>query len=481
MDSSNPIETHVKSSAALPGQFKQKRKLPRQGQALPPLPFVASTIEGRSAGEVFRESGEEILEELQELRRSLHKHPEIGLELPRTQKAVLEALDGLPLEITLGQDLTSVTAVLRGGKRGERPVSVLLRGDMDALAVKERTGSPFASTNEYMHACGHDLHTAGLVGAARLLSQYRDELHGDVVFMFQPGEEGPGGAELMIEEGVLDVAGRRPIAAYGVHVGPQDRGTFHYINGPTMASSSNLAITVFGKGGHGSRPHDAVDPVTCLAEIITALQTAITRRFDALEPIVLTVTNLRAGDGAFNAIPDKAALGATVRVLRDEQIHAVRQVISEISTNIAAAHRCLVEVDFEILYPTTKTNARENQFAATVWGAQFGQDSIKNFEAPMMASEDFGAVLAQVPGSFFWLGTANPETPYAQREWNHSPLARFDDSILGLQSAALATLAFERLATEDAHPSPITKAARTAVQTGNPSATAGEAAQTPET
>ncbi|MFH0411346.1 M20 family metallopeptidase [Corynebacterium sp. L4756] len=481
MDSSNPIETHVKSSAALPGQFKQKRKLPRQGQALPPLPFVASTIEGRSAGEVFRESGEEILEELQELRRSLHKHPEIGLELPRTQKAVLEALDGLPLEITLGQDLTSVTAVLRGGKRGERPVSVLLRGDMDALAVKERTGSPFASTNDYMHACGHDLHTAGLVGAARLLCQYRDEIHGDVVFMFQPGEEGPGGAELMIEEGVLDVAGRRPIAAYGVHVGPQDRGTFHYINGPTMASSSNLAITVFGKGGHGSRPHDAVDPVTCLAEIITALQTAITRRFDALEPIVLTVTNLRAGDGAFNAIPDKAALGATVRVLRDEQIHAVRQVISEISTNIAAAHRCLVEVDFEILYPTTKTNARENQFAATVWGAQFGQDSIKNFEAPMMASEDFGAVLAQVPGSFFWLGTANPETPYAQREWNHSPLARFDDSILGLQSAALATLAFERLATEDAHPSPITKAARTAVQTGNPSATAGEAAQTPET
>lgn len=481
MDSSNPIETHVKSSAALPGQFKQKRKLPRQGQALPPLPFVASTIEGRSAGEVFRESGEEILEELQELRRSLHKHPEIGLELPRTQKAVLDALDGLPLEITLGQDLTSVTAVLRGGKRGERPVSVLLRGDMDALAVKERTGSPFASTNDYMHACGHDLHTAGLVGAARLLCQYRDEIHGDVVFMFQPGEEGPGGAELMIEEGVLDVAGRRPIAAYGVHVGPQDRGTFHYINGPTMASSSNLAITVFGKGGHGSRPHDAVDPVTCLAEIITALQTAITRRFDALEPIVLTVTNLRAGDGAFNAIPDKAALGATVRVLRDEQIHAVRQVISEISTNIAAAHRCLVEVDFEILYPTTKTNARENQFAATVWGAQFGQDNIKNFEAPMMASEDFGAVLAQVPGSFFWLGTANPETPYAQREWNHSPLARFDDSILGLQSAALATLAFERLATEDAHPSPITKAARTAVQTGNPSATVGEAAQTPET
>lgn len=348
-----PIETKP-----LPGQFKQKRKLPRQGQQLPPLPFVSSTIEGRATGEVFRECGEGMLEELQDLRRKLHRHPEIGLELPRTQKAVLDALDGLPLEITLGQDLSSVTAVLRGGKRGERPVSVLLRADMDALAVKERTGSPFSSTNDYMHACGHDLHTAALVGAARVLSQYRDEISGDVIFMFQPGEEGPGGADLMIDEGVLDAAGRRPIAAYGLHVGPQDRGTFHYINGPTMASSSNLAITVYGKGGHGSRPHDAVDPVTCLAEIITSLQTAITRRFDALEPIVLTVTNLRAGDGAFNAIPDKAALGATVRVLRDEQILAVRQVIGEITSNIAAAHRCSVEVDFEVLYPTTKTDRK---------------------------------------------------------------------------------------------------------------------------
>ena len=461
-------------------QLKPKRKLPRQGQQLPPLPYVASTIEGRSAGEVFRETGTAMVEELQELRRTLHRHPEIGLELPRTQKAVLNALEGLPLEITLGQDLSSVTAVMRGGKRGERPVSVLLRADMDALAVKERTGSPFASTKEYMHACGHDLHTAALVGAAHILSQHREEIAGDVIFMFQPGEEGPGGADIMIEEGVLDVAGRRPIAAYGLHVGPQDRGTFHYINGPTMASSSNLAVTVYGKGGHGSRPHDAVDPVTCLAEIITSLQTAITRRFDALEPIVLTVTNLRAGDGAFNAIPDQASFSATVRVLRDEQINAVRQVIGEVTSNIAAAHRCSVEVDFEVLYPTTKTNARENQFAATVWGAQFGPDSIRQFEAPMMASEDFGAVLAQVPGSFFWLGTANPQTPYAQREWNHSPLARFDDSILGDQAAALASIAFERLATEDQHPSTITKAARTAVKTGSPSAKAGEPVKAPE-
>ena len=435
---------------------------PRQAQQLPPLPVTRARIGERVATEVFQEMGEGMLEELQNFRRDLHRNPEIGLDLPRTQKKVLEALEGLPLEIHVGQDLSSVVAVLRGGQRGERPVSVLLRADMDALEVREQTGSPFASTNGYMHACGHDLHTAGLVGAARILCEHREELHGDVTFMFQPGEEGPGGALPMIEEGVLDAAGRRPIVAYGLHVGPQDRGTFHYVPGPMMASSSNLTITVLGKGGHGSRPHDAIDPVAALAEIQMSLQTALTRRFDALEPIVITVTNLWAGDGAYNAIPERAALGATVRVLRDEKIDAVRQMITEVSSSVAASHRCTAQVDFEILYPTTKTNARENQFAATLWGQMFGAENVQPFDAPMMASEDFGYVLSQVPGTFMWMGTANPEKPENQREWNHSPMMRFDDSVLGMQSAALAAVAFERLATENEHPSAQTKAMRDA-------------------
>ena len=451
----NPMEAR---KTALPGRIN--KAAPRQAQALPPLPVTVAKIAGRPAQEVFRESADKILPELQEMRRDLHQHPEIGLDLPRTQRKVLEALDGLPLEITLGQDLTSVVAVLRGGERGDNPVSVLLRGDMDALAVRESTGDPFASTNNYMHACGHDLHTTGLVGAARVLCEHREELAGDIIFMFQPGEEGPGGAIPMIEEGVLDAAGRRPIAAYGVHVGPQDRGTFHYISGPMMASSSNLTITVHGKGGHGSRPHDAVDPCAALAEIQMSLQTALTRRFDAFEPIVLTVTNLSAGDGALNAIPDRAIMGATVRVLRDEKINAVRQMITEVAGSVAAAHRCSVDIDFEILYPTTKTNARETQFAVNVYSQMFGTESVQPFEAPMMASEDFGYVLAQVPGSFMFLGTANPEIPEHKREWNHSPQARFDDSVLAIQSSALATVAFERLATEREHPSAPIRAAR---------------------
>lgn len=378
-----------------------------------------------------------MLSELQELRRTLHANPEVGNHLPFTQRTVLRALEGLPLEFTLGKELSSITAVLRGN--GDK--SVLLRADMDALEVTEKTGLPFASTNGYMHACGHDLHTAALVGAAKILCARKDEVKGDVIFMFQPGEEGPGGAAPMITEGVLDAAGRRPVAAYGIHVGPMEYGTFYHLPGPIMASSSNLRLTVQGKGGHGSRPHDAIDPVLALAEIQVSLQSAVTRRFDALNPVVITVTNLWAGDGAINAIPDRAGCSATVRVLDDAAIDKVRQVITEVASNVAAAHRCSVEIEFEVLYPTTKTNQIEDDFAAAVLAEHFGAERVQRLPAPMMASEDFGFVLSQVPGTFIWLGTS--KVPDA--EWNHSPCANFDDSILEDQAMALALLAQKRL------------------------------------
>ncbi len=435
---------------------------PHIGQQLPPLPAPGATLQGEPAVDVLRSEAKELLSNLQVIRRDLHENPEIGIQLPRTQRRVLEELEGLPLEVSTGLAVTSVVAVLRGGKRGDHPVSVLLRADMDALEVGERSGSPFASTNGYMHACGHDLHTSALIGAARMLCAHREELEGDVIFMFQPGEEGPGGAKPMIEEGVLDAAGRRPIAAYGLHVGPQDFGTFNHAPGPLMASSSNLRITVLGKGGHGSRPHDAVDPVAALAEIQVALQSAVTRRFDALNPVVITVTNLWAGDGAINAIPERAGCAATVRVLDDAAIERVRQVITEVTTNVAAAHRCSVETEFEMLYPSTKTNAREDAFAAGVWARQFGQERVVRMRTPMMASEDFGVVLQQVPGTFAWLGTVDASMPEQKREWNHSPLARFDDRVLGDQAAALAAVAVERLHAAQSHPSPTIHAARQA-------------------
>lgn len=250
--------------------------------------------------------------ELTRLRRELHADPEIGLDLPRTQQRVLRALDGLPLEISTGKATTSVTAVLRGAADGP---AVLLRADMDALPVAETTGLDYASQMpEAMHACGHDLHTAMLVGAARLLSERRAELAGDVVLMFQPGEEGWDGAQQMIDEGVLDAAGKPLAAAYAMHVFSAGLPSGHFVTrpGPILAASDGLFVTVHGQGGHGSAPHRAKDPVAAISEMVTALQTMITRRFDVFDPVVLTVGTLRAGT-RHNVIPETASFEATVR------------------------------------------------------------------------------------------------------------------------------------------------------------------------
>ncbi|HMS37280.1 MAG TPA: M20 family metallopeptidase, partial [Arachnia sp.] len=248
------------------------------------------------------------------LRRELHRIPEVGLQLPETQAAVLRALDGLPLEITLGRTVTSVVGVLRGGRatKGKRPV-VLLREDMDALPVEELTGLDYAATNGNMHACGHDLHMSMLVGAAHELCARRDDLAGDVIFMFQPGEEGVDGCRYMLEEGLLDVAGSRPDWVYAIHVWSalDPCGTFSTKPGTVMASSDVAKVRIVGRGGHGSTPQRAADPVPALAEVTTALQTMVTRRFDVQDPVVVTVgllqagtiANVNPGDGRLEAPP----------------------------------------------------------------------------------------------------------------------------------------------------------------------------------
>src|SRR5215467_9573466 len=251
--------------------------------------------------------------ELAHLRRAIHAEPETGLHLPLTQEKILAALDGLPLEVTRGSALTSVTAVLRGGAVGG-PV-VLLRADMDALPVTERTGLGYASTIDgTMHACGHDLHSAMLAGAARLLSARQADLPGSVVFMFQPGEEGHGGARFMIEEGVLEAAGERPAAAYALHVASAElpAGVFSSREGTMMAAAEALNVTVHGRGGHGSEPHHAADPIPVACEIVTALQVLVTRTFDIADPVVITVGSFHAGT-TNNVIPDEARLQLTIR------------------------------------------------------------------------------------------------------------------------------------------------------------------------
>jgi hippurate hydrolase len=385
--------------------------------------------------------------ELAHLRRAIHAEPEIGLQLPLTQQKILAALDGLPLEVTLGSALTSVTAVLRGGAtKSDRPV-VLLRADMDALPVAERTGLDFASRIDgAMHACGHDLHSAMLVGAARLLSARQADLPGSVVFMFQPGEEGYGGARFMIEEGVLDAAGPRADAAYALHVASAElpAGVFSSRGGPMMAAAEALDITVHGRGGHGSQPHHAADPIPVACEIVTALQVLVTRRFDIFDPVVVTVGSFHAGT-ANNVIPDEARLEATIRSFSPQSRALVRELVVRLVQEIAAAHGLTATAEFTNSYPVTVNDHGEAQFAADVVTDLLGANRYRPQADPMAGAEDFSYVLEQVPGAFVMLGSCPPGVDPATAPFNHSAFAVFDDMVLADGAALFTELAIRRL------------------------------------
>ncbi|QNA92146.1 M20 family metallopeptidase [Microbacterium sp. Se63.02b] len=394
----------------------------------------------------LRDDAARLLPELVTLRRELHRIPEPGFDLPQTQRAVLDALEGLGLEITSGTDLSSVTAVLRGAVDGP---SVLLRGDMDALAIVEETGLDYAATNGAMHACGHDLHVAGLVGAARLLAARRDRIAGSVVFMFQPGEEAGGGAPLMIRDGVLEASGRRVEAAYGIHVGPGERGRFQLKPGTIMAGANVLKVRVHGRGGHGSRPQQAVDPVPVVAELVLALQAWVTRRVDVFDPVVLSVTTLYAGE-ITNVIPEEAGFAATLRTLSEASIAQAQAELPPLIERIAAAHGCTVDVEVIVGYPVTVNTAPETAAATEVLRTTFGDDRVEELDVPWMASEDFSFVLREVPGTFLFLCATPPHVDPDDIPMNHSPHAQFDDAVLGDQAAALAALAWRHVGVGDA-------------------------------
>jgi amidohydrolase len=392
---------------------------------------------------IMRDEARAMQPDLIELRHRLHRRPELGLHLPETQEMVLSALDGLGLEISLGKALSSVTAVLRGSKRG---AAVLLRADMDALPVTEGTGVDFSSTIDgAMHACGHDLHTAMLIGAARLLAAHRDQLEGDVIFMFQPGEEGWDGAGHMLAEGVLDAAGGRVSSAYGMHVISSQipRGVFTTRAGTMMAASDGLYVTVRGSGGHGSAPHLARDPITVAAQMVGDLQTLITRHFDVFDPVVVTVGSFHAGTKR-NIIPNEAIFEATIRTF---SIATRKRILSEsvrLCQMIAAAYG--LEADAVVIeeYPVTINDAQHAQFVADTVSQVFGEETYQAMQLPIAGAEDFSRVLAAVPGSYMFLG-ASPSPDYMSAANNHSPLAQFDDSVLHLGVRLHAELAIRAL------------------------------------
>lgn len=391
---------------------------------------------------------EHLAPEVRNLRHDLHRHPEVGLHLPVTQQRVLDWLEPLGFEITLGKDLSSVTAVLRGKASGSDAPKVLLRGDMDGLPVQEKTSLDYASqTGNTMHACGHDLHTAMLAGAATLLADRRDQLPGDVVFMFQPGEEGFDGAGHMIREGVLDAAGSRVDAAFGIHVMSAlgVSGQFTSRPGSIMSSSSALLVEVRGKGGHGSAPFLAKDPVNAATQMVVALQTMVTRRFDVFDPVVISVGVFQAG-GARNVIPDTARFEATVRCFSHESAATLQREIPQLLAGIAQAHGVEVDVEFRPEYPVTVNHEAETEFARQSVLELFDDAAYAHMAQPLAGSEDFSKVLDEVPGAFVFLSALAPGTAASEAEYNHSPYAHFDDAVLARGTALYTQLACGKLA-----------------------------------
>ena len=377
------------------------------------------------------------------IRRELHQIPEFALDLPKTQARILAAIEGLG-EITLGKDLTSIALVIRGGKPGP---TVLLRADMDALKVEEETGLEYASTNGFMHACGHDLHMAGAIGAAQILASHKDELNGDVLIWFQPGEEGHHGADVMIHEGMLELTGSRPVAAHGLHVFTSlPLGSIACKPGALMAAAGDLHATFHGSGGHGSMPWLSKDPVTPMVEAITALHNLINKSFDQFDPVILNVGWIRAGDDATtNVIADSASFGATVRTFSEVNTKKLHELAPKLIHSIADGFGLSAEVEFGRATKVLMNDPASVERVERVAKSLVGEAGYVPMQNPIAGGEDFASIVAEVPGAFVFVGACPPEIDYQTAPTNHSAKATFDDSVLPLCSSLLVSLAMEHL------------------------------------
>ena len=389
------------------------------------------------------EQARAMLPELISLRRKLHQIPEFGLELPNTLKTILDEVSDLG-EITLGKSITSAVLHIKGDLPGP---TVLLRADMDALAVVEDTGLEYASTNGFMHACGHDLHMAMGVGASKILASRKSELKGEVIVFFQPGEEGHHGADVMIEEQALMVSGTKPIRAYGLHVfSSYPLGMMGSRSGPLMASAGDLLVTVTGSGGHGSMPWLSKDPISVLNEIMSALQTMVTKRFSAFDPVIVNIGWVRAGDTATtNVIPETASFGATVRVFSEENATKLKQYTQELVESIASGFGLTATVEFTRATKVLVNDAAAIASVEKVTSEVFGPGRYINLPTPIAGGEDFASIVREVPGAFVFMGACPPGVDHTTAATNHSNKAVFDDSVLGDGAALLAHLAIDAL------------------------------------
>ncbi|MGC4192715.1 MAG: amidohydrolase [Thermomicrobiales bacterium] len=380
-------------------------------------------------------------------RRHFHEHPELGFQEVETARVVAERLKALGVEdIRTGINGTGVTGLIHGTGSGPNAgKTILLRADMDALPIVEETDVEYASKHEgVMHACGHDAHTAILLGVARILNERKQEFAGTVKLLFQPAEEmPPGGALGMIEEGVLE--NPHVDAVFGLHMANAiPVGKVAVGSGPVMAGGDLFQITIQGKGGHAARPQAAIDPVVIGSQIVTALQTVVSRNVDPMESAVLSVTFFKAGE-AFNVIPDVATIGGTVRWFSMDVAALVEKRLIAIAEGIGAAGRAEVTVEIRKGYPPTINDDGQAAIVREALAAVVGEENVIT-STPVMGGEDFSRFLLNRPGAFFNIGSMNEAKGLTYG--HHHPKFDIDEESLGIGVASMVQTVLTWFGTE---------------------------------
>ena len=382
--------------------------------------------------------GEKYLQHMINLRETIHMYPEDGFSEFTTSKIIIEELEKLGIKVQKNVAKTGVVGLIEGKYPGK---TVLLRADMDALKIQEQADVEYKSKIDgMMHACGHDGHVAGLLGAAMILNELKDNLHGNVKLVFQPAEERDGGALTMIEEGVLE--NPKVDAAFAAHLwGYLNEGEVHLKEGPMMASPDIFNIKVIGKGGHGAVPQESIDPIVITCQIVNSLQTIVSRKINPLDPVVITCGRIQGGD-CHNVIPNEVELEGTIRTFNEETRNWVPKVMEDLIRGITTSQGAAYEFKYEPKYPALINDKYMTSFAKESLKKVVGEENVFDLKEPNMGGEDFAYFAQKVPSAFIFVGIANNKS---EPVIHHNPYFKWDSKNVGILAQSLSQIAIDYL------------------------------------
>ena len=382
--------------------------------------------------------GEKYLQHMINLRETIHMYPEDGFSEFTTSKIIIEELEKLGIKVQKNVAKTGVVGLIEGKYPGK---TVLLRADMDALKIQEQADVEYKSKIDgMMHACGHDGHVAGLLGAAMILNELKDNLHDNVKLVFQPAEERDGGALPMIEEGVLE--NPKVDAAFAAHLwGYLNEGEVHLKEGPMMASPDIFNIKVIGKGGHGAVPQESIDPIVITCQIVNSLQTIVSRKINPLDPVVITCGRIQGGD-CHNVIPNEVELEGTIRTFNEETRNWVPKVMEDLIRGITTSQGAAYEFKYEPKYPALINDKYMTSFAKESLKKVVGEENVFDLKEPNMGGEDFAYFAQKVPSAFIFVGIANNKS---EPVIHHNPYFKWDSKNVGILAQGLSQIAIDYL------------------------------------